>query len=380
MVGTGGVAPSGFGGATNTGGTQSAQATGGVPGSAAIGGTRATSATSTASSGASPGSGGVATNSTAQSGGAATQGGSKANGGATSGGTLSTTGGTKTSVSSTGGSSGRAGASGGTATGGSTSGAAGNGGTKSAGGNAATGGVVATGGISGTQPAVTVYLAGDSIVSTYSDTAATNDQAGWGQMLPPLFNSKVTFVNRAAGGRTAYWFYLEGVLDKILTSIKAGDYLLIEFGTNDQNTTATFDVNGTTYPRLAEPALFKTQLKQYYLDPVKAKGAIPVLVTPPPRNSAYCNGGNGLGAYATAMIELGAAENVLVIDNNAKTYAFVKAICPKPTTATEETFFFGKSDGTIDGTHFQENGARKMAGFIADGIRTSGASLAEYLL
>ncbi|HEY5955131.1 MAG TPA: GDSL-type esterase/lipase family protein, partial [Polyangiaceae bacterium] len=242
------------------------------------------------------------------------------------------------------------------------------------------GGANATGGNTANLPAVTVYIAGDSIVSTYTDTAATNDQAGWGQMLPPLFNSKVTFVNRAAGGRTAYWFYLEGALQKILSTLKAGDYLLIEFGTNDQNTTATFEVDGTTYPRLAEPALFKTQLKQYYLDPVKAKGATPVLVTPPPRNSAYCNGGNGLSAYATAMLELGAAENVYVIDNNAKTYAYVKAICPKPTTAADEKFFFGKSDGTIDGTHFQEKGARTMAGFIADGVRASGLTLAGYLL
>jgi lysophospholipase L1-like esterase len=225
-----------------------------------------------------------------------------------------------------------------------------------------------------------VYLAGDSIVSAYTDTSATNDQAGWGQMLPPLFSSKVTFVNRAAGGRTAYWFYLEGALEKILSAMKPGDYLFIEFGTNDQNTTATFEVNGTTYPRLAEPAAFKAQLKQYYLDPVRAKGATPVLITPPPRNSAYCNGGNGLGTYATAMLELGAAENVVVVDNNAKTYAYVKAMCPKPATAETETFFCGKSDGSIDGTHFQENGARKMAGFIAEGVRASGLVLASYVL
>lgn len=232
---------------------------------------------------------------------------------------------------------------------------------------------------SGPQSKVVIYLAGDSTVSSYTDTAADNDQAGWGQMLGAFFNSNVSIVNRAAGGRTAYWFYLEGALESILSKMNTGDYLFIQFGTNDQNKTATFTVDGKTYPRLAEPETFKTQLKQYYLDPTKAKGGIPVLVTPPPRNSAYCNGGNGLGAYATAMRELGAAESVVVLDNNASTYAYLKAICPQPSSAAQETFFFGKADGSIDGTHFQENGARTMAGFIAEAIDASSLGLKAYL-
>jgi lysophospholipase L1-like esterase len=228
---------------------------------------------------------------------------------------------------------------------------------------------------------VTIYVAGDSTVCNYTDTAATNDQAGWGQMLHEIFNTKVTVVNNAIGGRTAYWFYLEGRVATILSTIKTGDYFFIQFGTNDQNTTATFTYNGVTYPRYAAAdTTFKTQLKTYYLDPIRAKGAIPVLVTPPPRNSAYCNGGNGLGAYATAMIQLGAAENVAVVDNNGKTFTYLTAICPKPTTAAKETFFLGLSDGTIDGTHFQETGARKMAGFIGTGIKEINLGLARYLL
>ncbi|MGC4065568.1 MAG: GDSL-type esterase/lipase family protein [Polyangiaceae bacterium] len=255
------------------------------------------------------------------------------------------------------------------------------GGSSASGGSVAKGGTTAIGGSSGATANVTVYIAGDSTVCNYTDTAATNDQAGWGQMLKEIFNSKVTIQNRAVGGRTAYWFYLEGAVDKILSTIKPGDYFFIQFGTNDQNQTATFTVGGVTYPRYADAATtFRTQLKQYYLNPTKAKGAIPVLVTPPPRNSAYCNGGNGLSAYATAMKELGAAEKVAVLDNNLSTFNYLKAICPKPTTAATENFFLGKSDGSIDGTHFQENGARKMAGFIGTRIREVGLGLAAYLV
>jgi lysophospholipase L1-like esterase len=332
-------------------------------------------------------SGGTApTDSTTTTGGAGTSGGTIASGGvATSGGVsggTDATGGTPVAGSTA---TGGANAIGGTTGAGGTKSTGGTsmGGVPSTGGSKITGGTTATGGATGsTGPlsALTIYIAGDSTVSTYADTAATNDWAGWGQMLHEIFNDKVTVQNRAAGGRTAYWFYLEGAVDKVLSTIKPGDYFLIQFGTNDSNKAASFTVNGTTYPRYAAAdTTFKTQLKQYYLDPTKAKGAIPVLVTPPPRNSAYCNGANGLGAYDTAMIELGTAENVAVVDLGGMTFDYLKAICPKPTTAAAETFFKNNT-GTIDGTHFQENGARKMAGFIGEAIRTLKLELAAYLL
>jgi lysophospholipase L1-like esterase len=349
------------GGAVVTGGTTR------TGGTVASGGTIASGGTVTSG-------GAVASGGTVLMGGTTSAAGATATGGATASGGTTSTGGTKPA--------------GGTATGGASS----TGGSKATAGTTATGGTIATGGITaaggasasggstGPLSALTIYIAGDSTVSTYADTAATNDQAGWGQMLHEIFNDKVTVQNRAAGGRTAYWFYLEGAVDKILSTIKPGDYFFIQFGTNDQNTGATFVVNGTTYQRYADAqTTFKTQLKQYYLDPTKAKGAIPVLVTPPPRNSAYCNGGNGLAAYDTAMIELGAAENVAVIDLGGMTHTYLAAICPKPTSAASETFF-KNTGGTVDGTHFQEGGARKMAGFIGEAIRTLKLGLAAYLL
>ena len=360
-IASGGVVSSGgaSGGVLVTGGTTSAAGTTVIGGTTASGGTTSTGGTrptggtttggATATGGTTTG-GATATGGTSARGGTTSAGGTTGRGGATAMGGTTTTGGTKT------------------------------GGITAAGGPTAAGGTIGAGGSTVALPALTIYIAGDSTVSTYADTAATNDQAGWGQMLHEIFNNKVTVDNRAEGGRTAYWFYLEGSVDKILSTIKPGDYFLIQFGTNDQNTGATFTVNGTTYPRYADAqTTFKTQLKQYYLDPTKAKGAIPVLVTPPPRNSAYCNGGNGLAAYDTAMIELGAAENVAVVDLGGMTHDYLAAICPKPASAADETFF-KNTGGTIDGTHFQENGARKMAGFIGQAIRTLNLGLAAYLL
>lgn len=276
--------------------------------------------------------------------------------------------------------SGLAGAStGGAASAGASSGGASSGGA--AAGSSTGGGTVGgtgSGGVGGSGPLVAtkVFLAGDSTVSTYNDTASTTDQAGWGQMLGQFFGPLVKVDNRAIGGRTARRFIDEGYLDKIFADIGKGDYLLVQFGTNDSNKSASYTLNGQSIPYYLDPATdFKTYLQQY-IDGAQMRGATTILVTPPPRNSAYCTGGNGTGAYAEAMRQLGTAKGVAVSDLNAKSVAYLKAICPAP---TPENFFLLKPDGSVDGTHFQENGARKLAGFVGEGLRDAASSLAAYL-
>ena len=226
----------------------------------------------------------------------------------------------------------------------------------------------------GTLASLTLYIAGDSTVQTY--TGSTIKQAGWGQMLPEYFKNKATIVNKAIGGRTARRFIEEGRLDEIMNLIRPGDWFLVQFGTNDGNKTATYTLNGVTIPYYLDPQTdFKTYLTQY-VDRTRARGANIIFVTPPPRNSAYCTGGNGTGAHAQAMRELGAALSVPVVDLNQMTVDYLKAICPSP---TPENFFLVRADGTVDGTHFQENGARILAGFIAAGIKKLNLELAAYL-
>jgi lysophospholipase L1-like esterase len=220
-----------------------------------------------------------------------------------------------------------------------------------------------------------VYIAGDSTVSTYADTASPNDQAGWGQMLAEHYTDLVTVENRAIGGRTARRFIDEGLLDAIWEDIAAGDYLLVQFGTNDGHTSATYEIDGQEIPYYLDPDTdFKDYLK-FYIDGAEERGVQLVFVTPPPRNSAYCTGGNGTGAHAQAMRELAQAEGIPLADLNEKTVSYLMAICPSP---TPEDFFFIRSDGSVDGTHFQENGARIMSGFVADGIAEAGLPLSGY--
>ena len=216
---------------------------------------------------------------------------------------------------------------------------------------------------------VRVFLAGDSIAQTYADTPSGTDQAGWGQMLHEYFDPAVSIQNHAIGGRTARRFIDEGRLDELTSELAAGDYLLVQFGTNDCNRTATYEIDGQTIPYFLDPATdFKTYL-QRYVDAARERGASPVFVTPTPRNSAYCTGGNGTGGHASAMRELGQALAVPVVDLNARSVTYLQAICPAP---TPEDFFLLRPDGSVDGTHFQENGARILAGFVADELVARG--------
>jgi lysophospholipase L1-like esterase len=213
---------------------------------------------------------------------------------------------------------------------------------------------------------VTLYLAGDSTVSSFADGPSTTEQAGWGQMLHEFLRAEVTIDNRAIGVRTARRFVEEGRLADIVNTLAAGDYVLVQFGTNDSNDTATYTLNGQTIRYYLDPETdFKSYLKTY-LQAARSRGAVPVLVTPPPRASAYCSGGNGTGNWAQAMRELGMSENVGVVDLNAKAVAYLKAICPAP---SPPDFFLMLDDGTVDDADFQERGARTLASFVADGLR-----------
>jgi lysophospholipase L1-like esterase len=224
---------------------------------------------------------------------------------------------------------------------------------------------------------VTLYLASDSTVQTYTDSSI--HQGGWGQFLGDYFIAKAKVENHAIGGRTARRFIDEGYLDEIVKLIHAGDYLFVQFGTNDGNKTATYELNGATVPYYLDPQTdFKTWMLRY-VTAARAHQANPVFVTPPPRLS--CTGdshtfGNSLGGYATAMKELGLAESVPVVDLNQKTLSYLNQIgC----VAAGRDFFLIKADGTNDSTHFQENGANVMAGFVAAGVRELGLGLSPYV-
>ena len=74
----------------------------------------------------------------------------------------------------------------------------------------------------------TLFIVGDSTLNSNVPLR------GWGQELAQFFDlSKINVVNRAIGGRSSRSFQYEGRWDKVLAELKAGDFVLIQFGHND---------------------------------------------------------------------------------------------------------------------------------------------------
>ncbi|MEP7002321.1 MAG: rhamnogalacturonan acetylesterase, partial [bacterium] len=137
---------------------------------------------------------------------------------------------------------------------------------------------------------ITVFLAGNSTVVDQ----ASEPWAAWGQMIPRFFKpGTVVIANHAESGETLKAFIGEHRLAKVLSTIKRGDYLFIEFAHNDQKPGSTYLEPFTTY---------KEYLKRYITE-ARSRGATPVLVTSMHRRQFDSSGVivNTLGDYPEAV-------------------------------------------------------------------------------
>ena len=74
----------------------------------------------------------------------------------------------------------------------------------------------------------TLWIVGDSTLNSNAPLR------GWGQELAQFFDlNKINVVNRAIGGRSSRTFIYEGRWDKVLSEMKKGDFVLLQFGHND---------------------------------------------------------------------------------------------------------------------------------------------------
>jgi lysophospholipase L1-like esterase len=113
-----------------------------------------------------------------------------------------------------------------------------------------------------------IILLGDSTIQTYP--ADRYPQTGWGQVFPRFLKREVEVLNFGKGGCSTKSFHDEGRLKSALTYLKAGDYVFIQFGHNDQK----FEVY-----RKTEPFTSYLDYLKIYLNEIKNKGGNPVLLS-----------------------------------------------------------------------------------------------------
>ncbi|MCC4585576.1 GDSL-type esterase/lipase family protein [Xanthomonas sp. NCPPB 1067] len=201
-----------------------------------------------------------------------------------------------------------------------------------------------------------IFIAGDSTAAEYGAERAP--QAGWGQMLQGWFDPAQWQVrNHAKGGRSTRSFIAEGRLDAIARELQRGDILLIQFGHNDaKREDAT---------RYTDPATDYVQFLRRYIATARDKGATPILITPAAR-LLYDFGAllDTHGRYTLAMQQLAAAERVALIDLNASSSDWIRALGEQ---AAKPYFLFVPEKHIADGTHFSRAGATAIACLVVHG-------------
>ncbi len=209
----------------------------------------------------------------------------------------------------------------------------------------------------------TVYLAGDSTVTDQTAEPA----ASWGQMLTRFFRPDLAVANHAESGETLKSFIAELRLDKALSRMKKGDWLLIQFGHNDQKRQwpQTYADAETTYPAYLRA----------YIAEARLRGATPILVTSPERRNFDAAGRivPSHGAYPDAVRALAREEKVALIDLTPMTVAFYEAL-------GSDRAPLAFNDGGKDKTHHNNYGAFEIGRMVAAGIAKADARLAQHLL
>ncbi|WP_207427014.1 rhamnogalacturonan acetylesterase [Pedobacter sp. SYSU D00535] len=210
---------------------------------------------------------------------------------------------------------------------------------------------------------IRLFLAGNSTVVDQ----ASEPFAAWGQMMPAFFEpGKISVANYAESGETLSNFKGARRLEKILSQMRKGDYLFIEFGHNDQKQKGEGIGAFTSYKR---------DLK-YYIAEARKKGGIPVIVTSIQRRNFNENGtiNETLGDYPEACRQTAREENVPLIDLNKMTKVLYEAWGPKES----ETAF--AHNPQIDNTHPNPFGAYQMAKCVIKGIQESKLDIARYIV
>ncbi len=208
-----------------------------------------------------------------------------------------------------------------------------------------------------------LFLLGDSTVCDQSREPYNS----WGQMLPRFFQPTIAVANHGESGETYRDSIGRGRLAKIISVMKPGDWLLMQFGHNDQKQIAA----GTGGPFTT----YETEMKAH-IAAVRQAGGIPVVVTPMERRGFDAAGKvvPSLADYARATREVATEEKVACIDLNAMSIKFYQALGPENSARA-----FAAPAGKVDNTHHDNYGSYELAKCVVQAIRQEIPGLAAHL-
>jgi lysophospholipase L1-like esterase len=221
---------------------------------------------------------------------------------------------------------------------------------------------------------IRVWLIGDSTVC--DQPPDRSPVTGWGTPFKDFFDSAVSVKNMARGGRSTRTFISEGRWQNVYDSLQEGDYVLIQFGHNDEAREPQYRDRYTPVPD------YKTNLIRFITE-ARSRKANPVLITPVTRMifDSLGNIKETHKEYSAAVWEVGKQYNAPVIDLDAGSRELLQEYGQKWSKVLymqldpmEHPHY---PAGRKDNTHFNEYGARRMAELVLAEIRKLKLELAE---
>ena len=231
----------------------------------------------------------------------------------------------------------------------------------------------------------TLFIIGDSTVRN-GDGTGKNGQWGWGSVIDSYFDTThIRIENDALGGRSSRTFITEGRWDRVLSKLQKGDYVLMQFGHNDSGplddtarARGTIRGIGAESKEIYNPITKQKEVvytygwyMRHYIRDTKAKGAIPIVCSPIPRND-WQDGKvkRGKGDYGGWAEQVAKEEDAYFIDLNSLIAAQYDVLGPEKVGS-----FF-----PADHTHTNKEGAVLNAAAVVAGIRSDGGlTLRNYL-
>lgn len=210
----------------------------------------------------------------------------------------------------------------------------------------------------------TVYYIGDSTV-TYNRIDSWPQQ-GMSNALGLYLKEDITLSPHGRNGRSTKSFLDEGAFEVVKQGIEPGDFLLIQFGHNDEKDDPA---------RHTDPQSSYKENLSYFIRCAREKGAYPVLITSIARRlfddaGNFCPGSHGL--YPDAVRELGKELDVPVADLTSITEEYLARVGDNP---SKGWFMWPK-----DNTHLKPEGAMIMASFLAKELRRMGSPYSDILI
>ena len=239
------------------------------------------------------------------------------------------------------------------------------------------------------QKVTTIFIIGDSTAAN-KDITGGKQERGWGMMLQRCFDENFVVVdNHAVNGRSSKSFINEGRWDKVLEKMKPGDYVIIQFGHNDEKAQperhtdpgSTFDYNLAKFVRETRehggiPVLMNCVVRRNFMVKAPEIADDELLRTSTFKDGVRMVEGDSLidthGLYAQAPRDVARRMNCHFVDANQITHDLEQGLGREESKKLHMWFLPGQEPsepkGKQDNTHYNIYGAHEVAQRLADAL------------